>query len=130
MARRRVYIAPFLPDGSGYDAFRDVTSDVEFSSLGAITSTLDVSDYDIGIFTNSSMSINLQNSFGLYSDVSNDNSIFQFKRGDSLVKITWDLSDYPFFPGISKPGEIAGGEIEVFRGLLNDDATVLQLNGS
>lgn len=128
MARIRVYITPFLPNGS-YGVRQEVTRDVDSRSLGTISRALDVSDYDIGVYTNSAISLSLRNDHGKYSDIGSEDTIFQYKRSDSLVDITWDFSDWDYFAGISLSNEIQGVEVTIYQGLLNDDSTVMQLNG-
>lgn len=127
MSRRRVYILPFLPSGVYAATWIDVTKDVVQDSLGAIQLKLDVSDYDIGVYTNSSIALALKNNTGVYSDVGNISSIFGYKRSDSLVKITWDLADTDYTAGVSTSYDIQGHETTIFEGLLNDDSTVMQL---
>jgi hypothetical protein len=96
-------------------------------SLGTIQKRLDISEYDIGIYTNSSLSLSLRNDHGKYSDVGGLNTIFTYKRSDSLVKITWDFSDFDFFAGGSFSNDILGNEVIVYQGLLNDDSTTMDL---
>lgn len=127
MARIRVYIKPFTSDGTAYDDWIEVTADVVGGSVGAIQRSLDVSDFDIGVYTNSAVALTLRNDQGRYSDIENTSSIFRFKRGDSLVKVTWDLADWDYFAGLSRSDEIQGGEVTVFEGLLNDDGAEMQL---
>lgn len=128
MARRRVYFMPFLPNGT-YGAWTEVTQDIDASTLGAISRALDISDYDIGVYTNSAVAVSLRNEHGKYSDINSPNTIFALKRGDSQVKITWDQADWDFFAGVSRVGEIQGQEVVIYQGLLNDDSTVMQLTG-
>lgn len=128
MSRKRIYIQPFKPDGT-YAAWIDVTKDVDASKLGSITQALDVSDYDVGVYTNSAVGLTLLNNRGLYSDIANAGTIFAYKRADSQVKITWDLSNHDYFAGVSKSDDVQGVEVVVYQGLLNDDGTVMQLTG-
>jgi hypothetical protein len=125
MARCRVYIQPFTPQGLYSGQWIEVTNDVRLDGLGPIQQKLDVSEYDVGVYTNSGTSLVLRNDHGRYSDVGYAESIFQVKRSDSLVRITWDLADYDYEAGASTSDGILGNEVDVFVGLLNDDSTVM-----
>lgn len=125
----RVYINPF-DDVGNYTGYVEVTSDVIFSSLGSIASSLDSTQYDIGIFRVSNFKISLRNDQGTYSDVGNELSMFKYKRSESLVKITWEIED-DLGPicGIAIP-ELCYLSVEtnMFIGLLNDDSLVMDLS--
>lgn len=127
MARIRVYIKPFTPAGAYASSWTEVTRDVVADSIGQIQRKLDVNEFDVGVYTNSAISFSLRNDQGLYSDVGTIYSIFSYKRADSLVKITWDQADWDFFAGTSQVGEIQGGEVIVYQGLLSDESTVMGL---
>ncbi len=127
MARVRVYLNPFNAAGNAYTGFVEVSRDVIASSLGSIKFQLDVSEYDVGIFANSSVSISLRNNSGLYADVGNTTSVFFFKRADSLVKITWDAANVDWQAGFARANQQLNHEITLFQGILNDDSTVMQL---
>ena len=128
MARVRIYIKPFNPDGTYATDFIEVTKDVLDSSVGRVQRKLDISEYDIGVFTNSATSFSLRNDHGRYSDVGNINSIFSLKRSDSIVKITWDIANWDFFAGLSEAGEVQGLETTLFQGLLSDESTQMDAN--
>jgi hypothetical protein len=128
MARRRVYIQPFDTSGQYTGTWIEVTKDVIAGSLGTVQKRLDVSDYDIGVYTNSNVSFSLRNDTGTYSDVGNPDSIFAYKRSDSLVKITWDMADWDYFSGLSNSFDILGNEVTIYQGLLSDESTSMDLN--
>lgn len=133
MARIRVYIQPFNDTKTYSGTWVEVTRDVKWSGIGTISYKLDNSDYDVGIFTNASLSLTLINNSGKYSDVGSiENPIFKYKRADSLVKITYDEANYDFYAGVTdygimSTGEMCGSETTIFTGLLNDDSTTMQL---
>jgi hypothetical protein len=127
MARVRVYLKTFNPDGTYVDDWVEVTKDVVAQQVGNIRLQLDVSEYDVGIFTNSGFALTLRNGHGLYSDVGESESIFYYKRSDTLVKVTWDNADHDYFAGISRSDDPLHYEQQVFIGLLSDEATKLQL---
>lgn len=119
MARFRVYIRTFDIHGNYEEDFQEITEDV--ISLSAISQALDSSEYDVGVFRNSSFKIKLRNDHGRYSDPSTITSVFTYKRTETQVRVTWDASDYDLFPGFFYPGqEILNQEFEVFHGLLED----------
>lgn len=124
MSRFHVYISPFATDsGEGYADEIEVSDDIDWSSLGSIVHALDNTDYDIGVFRNSSFRFRLSNDAGLYSEPGTSESIFKYRRGDSLVRITWEPGERApvcgFFlaDGLTPLSE----EVEIFKGLLNDD---------
>jgi len=118
MARYRVFIKTFEFGDVYASDFTEISPDV--LKLGSITQQLDNNEYDIGIFKNSTMNITLRNDHGKYSNVGEINTIFKFKRVDSILKITWDFRDTPLIAGFFTGNEVVGGEVTLFEGLLND----------
>ena len=118
MGAFRVYVKPFDLEGIYQTDFIEVTSDVV--KLGDIKQNLDSTDYDLGIFRLSGLKITLRNDHGRFSEPENNRSIFNFKKKDSQIKITWDVRADPLTVGFFKAGECGplSNEIEVFRGLL------------
>ena len=127
MGRLKAYINPFNVTGSAYSGWVEVTTDLLKSALGTIDQQLDVSDYDVGVFQTSSFSIELINTSGAYSDVGGGQSIFLFKRADSLFKITWDPAEFDYIAGFAQADDVVGNEFILFQGVLNDDSTVMQI---
>lgn len=127
MGRFRVYIKPFQDFGEYETDFVEVTDDV-LSNIGQLSESLDNSDFDLGIFRNSNFKLTLDNSRGRYSDVRSSDTMFRYKRADSIVKITWAFST-PFFAGTSLAGggAFVAEEIEIYRGILNDDGAKMNL---
>lgn len=120
----RVYINPFDADGA-YTSYQEVTDDVIFTSLGQLNFELDNTEYDIGIFRVANFKISLKNSSGKYSDVSQEQSIFAYKRSGALVKITWEINEGPIC-GLETLGDeeselYLSEEQEIFIGLLSDE---------
>jgi len=127
--RWRIYIRPFDANGDLAD-WVEVTDDVVENSLGAVQQDLDNVDYNVGVFRNNSVAITLRNDHGRYSDVGVEQSIFQFKRIDSLVKITYEPELEAPLLGSSFLGDVflSEGETEVFFGLLNDESLAMDLD--
>ena len=120
MSRVKVYITPFLADGT-YGTEIDITKYVE--SMGSIGIDTDSSEYQIGVFRNSSVKLALNNREGMFSDISIYQSIFRYKRADSKVRITYlEDDDLPYcgtaICGLARLCD----EITVYRGLLNDES--------
>lgn len=126
MGRTRVYIKPFVDDaGTGYvDSWVEVSQDIV--SIGVLSHSLDLTEYDLGIFRAANLKLSLRNDRGLYSDVGAFESIFKYKRGESLVRVTWEPGDHDVVCGFfdaGQPNAILTDPLEVFEGLLNDDAS-------
>jgi hypothetical protein len=126
VSKIHVYIKPFANDqGTGYaDEWIEVTDDV--TDLGNLTQALDNTQYDVGVFRASNMKLSLSNHDGRYSDVDKVESIFKYKRGDSLVRLSWEPGDGPLVAGFfvaGAPGSIVSEEVVVFEGVLSDLAT-------
>lgn len=123
MSRTRVYIKPFNDLGV-YTEFIEVTDDVDISGLASIKRGIDSTEYDVGVFKFSSFSIKLANETGRYSDVDVFQSIFRYKRNDSIIKITWNPNaDDDAIAGVY----IGSDDITIFEGLLRDEASKLNI---
>lgn len=123
--RWRVYIKPFNELGE-YSDWIEVTEDIEGNSIGAIQQNLDNAEYDVGVFRNSNLQLKLRNEHGRYSDVDVEQSIFRFKRSDSLVRVTWELMENGPFCGLAEVDDaILSEEIDVFVGLLEDRSAAM-----
>lgn len=126
MSRLAVYLKPFIDDlGSGYVAdWVDVTKDVV--SLGSLTQQLDQNEYDLGVFKSGQVKLTLQNDHGRYGDVGSIETIFKYKRGNSLVKVEWEPGNQPLIAGFFRaghPDSIVSEPVTVFQGLLSDIGT-------
>jgi len=120
MSRVKVYITPFLSDGT-YGEEIDISKYVE--SMGSIGIDTDSSEYQIGVFRNSSVKLALNNREGMFSDISIYQSIFRYKRADSKVRITYlEDDDLPYCGSAICGLARLCDEITVYRGLLNDES--------
>lgn len=126
MSSVHVYIQPFDHLGNYSGTWTEVTSDVDWNGISTIKTSLDNTDYDVGVLRNSNFKIRLRNDHGYYSDVDGDYTIFENRRTGSLVKVTWEPGDFPFLVGITPLGanSILTTEEEIYRGLLDDQATI------
>lgn len=123
MGKIRVYIKPFNELGE-YAEFIEVTNDVTLNGLSQVTKSIDSTEYDAGVFKYSSFNVKMANETGRYSDVDTFQSIFRYKRSDSIIKITWNPNlDDDVIAGTY----IATGETTVYEGLLSDEATSLNI---
>lgn len=129
----RVYVQPFDEFGKYTGAWTEVTDYCLLDSLGSIDRSLDNTDYNIGIYRNSSFTLTLRNDDGKFSDVGLPNSMFKWTRSNSIVKITWTGEEFADSNGLVCGFFPAGNawllsETEVFRGLLSDKALSMDLN--
>lgn len=123
----KVEIKPFDIDGN-YTEFQDITSDVDLGSFSSISQQLDNSEYNVGVFRFSSFNIGVRNQNGKFSEAGETNSIFQFKRSDSILKVSWREKPEAYC-GTAVTGVSALGEFtEVFQGLLNDESAATSIN--
>lgn len=126
MSRTRVYIKPFDVLGNYVDDFIEVTDDVLESSVASIRKEIDSTEYNAGVFKFSNITLTLSNEHGKYSDVEGTRSIFETKRTDSIVKITWN----PNVDDVPIAGEMIladSTDVVVFEGLISDEATTLNV---
>lgn len=122
MSAIRAYIKPFNMLGDYATDFIEVTDYVE--KIGDMTIDSDSSGYDIGIYRNSGFSLQLNNRDGLFSDVGTPNTLFNFKRSGSLVKVTWDLANFTLTPTAADSmfDQYVSNETIIFEGLLSDES--------
>lgn len=124
MSRVRVWLKTFDSSGVLWDDFIEITDHVDMSSIGTLTQSLDNTEFDIGVVRNSNVTLKLFNGHGLFSTPDIAESLFRYQRNDSIVKITWNISDDDvqacFF---NSCGTLIGEDKTIFEGILNDDAT-------
>lgn len=124
MSKVRVYIKPFNDQGT-YGDFIEVTGYVDAKSLASINREIDSTEYNAGVFKFSNFSIKLSNESGKFSDVDVFQSIFRYKRTDSIIKITW--SPNAFDDQVAGLHVLTDGDLNIFEGLINDEATTLNI---
>ena len=123
MGRFHVYLKPFTTTGEYESEWRDVTADADLSGITSMKSALDNTEYDVGIFRTSGMTLTLINIDGRYSDVGIPGSIFNFRRSNSMVRVTWEIMHHDVVCGFAVCGEVAlSHEVIAFEGLLDDRA--------
>lgn len=122
MSSIRVYIKPFTQLGEYAADFIEVTDYVE--KVGDMTIDSDSSGYDIGIYRNSGFNLQLNNRDGLFSDVGTPNSMFNYKRSNSIVKVTWDIANFVLTPTAADSmfDQYVSSEVIIFEGLLSDES--------
>ena len=119
MSQPRVYIKPFDVSGDYESSFTNITKDT--LKVSKIQQELDNTEYDIGIYRNSSLKLTLRNDHGRYLNVESSKSIFNFKRADSIFKVTWDRNSTPLICGFLHCGNfMLGKEVDLYEGLLTD----------
>jgi hypothetical protein len=118
MGKVRTYLSTFDLNGD-YKPFEDISKEV--LRVGDVELSIDNTDFEIGLIKNSNLKLVVRNDSGLFSDPSNLNSIFELKRKDSKIRITWDRREMPLIAGFFMPGkEVLGEEVVLFEGLLNE----------
>jgi len=116
----KVYILPFDIDGSYSSEWIEVTKYV--SKISRLSQDTDSSDYQLGVYKNSSITISLSNRTGKFNDVDSTESIFAYKRRDSKVKIIYKLTEEITECGCAKAGDsFISEDYEVYKGLLSDE---------
>ena len=115
-----VYLQVFDEYGVYTGVWQDITRHVK--DLGNTSLQIDQSDYDLGVFQNSSLSIKVNNRSGVFNDVGFDGTFFEYKRADSLIKVTYRINQYGPMCGVITLPFICGEEVTVYKGLLTDDS--------
>lgn len=129
MSSYRVYIKTFDEIGNYLPNWQEVTEDCTQDDLSDIREILDDDEYNVGLFKNSEFGLSLKNENGMYSDPTEPKSMFIYRRGNSLVRITWVQQDTAALAGMFICGQqvIPNEEIILFTGLLNDDASATDI---
>lgn len=118
MGSTRVYIQPFNFDGTYADDFIEVTKYV--SGIDTMTTDADSLDYQLGVYLNSNVPLTLSNRTGKFTDVDNAESIFRYKRANSIVRVTWmEGEELPMAGFVQVPFRVSP-EVTIFEGLLDD----------
>lgn len=116
----RTYIAPLRSEDEFAD-YQDVTAYTQDSNIGKIKRKTERDDYDVGLAPNESLSLNLNNSNGQFNEPANPNSMFDYKRNGSKVKITYLFGEYEPICGFAIAGvAVLGPEIDIFEGVLTE----------
>ena len=124
MSKFTAYIVPFNDDGSYSDNEIEITEDIERSSLGRITQTVDNNQYNVGVLTYNDFNLKLRNEHGKYSDIGQENTIFRYKRNDSIFRLYWQIESYPPYCGLAISGLSRLSERKlIYEGFIKDEAT-------
>jgi hypothetical protein len=117
----KIYLLPFDADGVYVSSWIDITKYV--SGIGNISISIDSSDYQLGVYKNSNVSMQVNNNSGKFSDVNITTSFFKYRRGGSKVKINYDIHEYTPLCGLAECGNFfLGEEVTLFEGLLSDES--------
>lgn len=128
MSRVRVYLTPFDTVGN-FASEIEITDDV--IKIGKLQKQLDQTEYDLGIFRSSNLTITLRNDHGHYSSVNELTSVFAYKRSGSKLRITWDLADEDLVAGFFEAGyeTLLPDEQAIFAGVLDDTEIKTNIDG-
>jgi len=121
--RYKVLFTPLIdPILNTYGTEIDVSDRVEISGISSIKRAIDSSDYDIGVFFFSDVTISGYNLNGYFNDQSDSRSIFTVTRDRCKVKIQFIETDITR----SDSGRITDATDDTtitFFGLINEEAT-------
>jgi len=125
MSRIRAYIKPFDDNGNYQADWINISDDVLANSMSAVSKSLDLSTFDIGIFRSANGTLQVRNDHGRYNDIEDPESIFKFKRSDSQFRLTYDRANYDYHPDCGLlPHQIwPTNEVDVFKGLIVGDSS-------
>lgn len=107
----RVYFTPRISNSS-YGSEIDVSDRIELTGVGSISRSIDSTDYDIGVYVFGDLKLKGVNSNGYFNE-DDSRSIFPYLR--DLTKVRVEFKDD------------ASSTTIVFRGLINDEATRLEV---
>ncbi len=125
MSLFHVYVQPLDDNGVLSGAWTEVSDDVGRESMDRLRQMIDDADFDVGQLRFDEWGLKLLNYSGRYGSANAIKSIFRYRRAGSLVKVTWQAQPFQTFYGLESYEEpvTSNDEIEIFTGLLNDDAT-------
>lgn len=124
LSTTRVYLKTFDQFGV-YQDWQEISSDVNLESMGQLSYRIESNAYDVGVFRSTETTITLRNEDGFYSSPGSAQTIFDYSRNKSLVKITWEIEneDAPLC-GVAICGqEYLSDTVTIFIGVLTDEAT-------
>lgn len=104
------YKVLFTPrtDTMTYGSAIDVSDRIAMDGIDTISSSIDSTDYAIGVFTFGDIQLKGMNEDGYFNDESDYRSIFKFSRDLCRVEVHFQND---------------AGDLIVFKGLINDEAT-------
>lgn len=112
----RILITPLVSEGV-YGSTINITQDIDatdfIKSFGEIKQEIDNGDYDIGIFTFGNLTLTAINTTRKFNDDHDALSIFPYTRDKAKIEIQYRDED--------------GNETKKFQGLINEDATRLDI---
>lgn len=115
----RIFFTPLVGENV-YGTTADVTQDVDMTdfvkNFGSITREIDNGDYDFGIFTFGDITLQAIDHSRVFSEPTCPDSMFKFRRDRCKVEVV-------FY-------DESGTAYTRFKGLINDDATLLDLKTS
>lgn len=111
--RYRVYCTPLVARDT-YGAEIEVTDYVQNAGIKTIKRSIDAEDYDVGTFTFSDLEIKAQNVNGIFNEETDFRSIFKHSRDRAKFRVVYEND--------------AIGESIVYRGILNEEATKLDVS--
>lgn len=112
--RYRVFFTPLIDvDAMTYGDEIDVSDRIELAGIGSIKKAIDSSDYDIGLYFYSDLTLKGYNHNGYFNDTNDNRSIFIETRDRCKVRVVWTEADDD---GVET-------EFVTYQGLINEEAT-------
>jgi len=111
-------VAPMI-----YGAYIDVSNYVDIGSLGSIKIQTEQSDFSVGVAKTSSITLNLKNDTGLFSDERKSDTIFTYKRAGSKVRVSYyeGLEEARYGSAIYGDSTY-GGQVSIFTGIISTES--------
>lgn len=103
----QVFVTPVKALGGVYDTEVDISQYVLADQIGSITRALDSTDYEVGIYAFSDVTLVCDASDGYLNDQTDSRSVFKFNRDLAKVRIVYNN----------------GTQFTEFRGFINEEAS-------
>jgi hypothetical protein len=125
--RYSVYFTPLEDiESNTYADEIDVSDKIILSGIGSIRSSIDSSDYDIGLFVFSDLELTGLNASGYFNESQDTRSIFRNTRDRCKVRIVFENREMVRNSSGTVLSETVTDTV-TFRGLLNEEATRLDV---
>lgn len=123
LTRYKVFFTPLMnADDNEYGDEIDVSDRIDIGGIGSIKKGIDASDYNIGVFYFSDLTLNGYNKDGYFNDNDDSRSIFTSLRDRCKVRVVFSNTTVTR----SSTGLVTDHEEEqtiTFRGIINEEAT-------
>lgn len=126
--RYSVFMAPLLDaDARTYMDEIDVSDRVEIDGISNISKSIDASDYDVGVFVFSDLTLKGFNYNGYFNEEDDSRSIFKSTRDLCKVRVVFYKNEPQYDPVTGTILSEVETDTITFRGLINEEATRLDV---